>query len=346
MGFALPSGVINTDSAYFYADSTFKFGPLVKNLSDQTLIVVDYSLFTPTHVVDGFMFTLDVTSNPALVVAYPALNSTKSVLTFLVSGGIAGQSYALSINTVLAINTRTDVLTINIPSSGGECERINPVPELYTQLPLGDPTQGYVNTGVRYFWGRVPPTNPNVMDQWYSPDTQVLSEYVTDGKVYSWQSLIDTGLAGEAPLPQDTQTLYYVSVQGQTIFPLSAADIYGNSAFLTNDMAMTVTKGGLRLVPDNGTGVGGYTVDVINNAIILLWPAGDGEILVADIYDAIPIGTGPQGPPGPTGPQGPVGPTGPQGPVGGVGNWWVGLPTTLPPLSGVLWNNGGVICVS
>ena len=27
-------------------------------------------------------------------------------------------------------------------------------------------------------------------------------------------------------------------------------------------------------------------------------------------------------------------------------NWWLNLPTTLPPTAGVLWNNGGVICVS
>ena len=32
---------------------------------------------------------------------------------------------------------------------------------------------------------------------------------------------------------------------------------------------------------------------------------------------------------------------GPPGP-----NWWLGLPTTLPPLPNVLWNNGGVISVS
>ena len=158
MGFALPSGVVNTDSAYFYADSTFKFGPLVKDLGDHTLIVVDYSLLTPTHVINGFTFTLDVTSNPALVVAYPALNATKSVLTFLVSGGIVGQQYNLSINTTLDINSRIDVLTINVPSSGGECERINPVPELYTQLPLGDPTQGYVEIArCAIFWGSAPP---------------------------------------------------------------------------------------------------------------------------------------------------------------------------------------------
>ena len=142
---------------------------------------------------------------------------------------------------------------------------------------------------------------------------------------------------------QKTQTLYYIAVSGQTMFQLSAADMFGNNVALTDTTAIVVSKGGLRLVPDDGAGAGGYTADQPSNTVTLLWPAGAGEILVVDIYDDTAIGTGPQGP---QGPQGPPGPTGPQGPVGGVGNWWIGLPTTLPPLPGVLWNNGGAICVS
>ena len=158
-----------------------------------------------------------------------------------------------------------------------------------------------------------------------------------------WTPAPPCGTTVNVTVQQKTQTLYYIAVQGQTQFPMSTADMFGNNVLLDGSQALTVTKGGLRLVPDNGTGAGGYTVDLTNNLINLLWPAGSGEILVADIYDATTIGIGPQGP---AGPQGPPGPTGPQGPVGGVGNWWVGLPTTLPPLPGVLWNNGGVVCVS
>ena len=168
MKYALPSGVVNTDSAYFYADTTLALGPLVKNLQDQTLVIIDYSQLT-SFVVDGYDFLVDVTSNPALVISYPELNPQGDLLTFLLSGGIVGQQYNLSVNTVADINSRTDVLTINIPSSSGDCSFINPVPQIYSQLPVGDPTQGYVNTGVRYFWGAAPPNAPNVMDQWYDP---------------------------------------------------------------------------------------------------------------------------------------------------------------------------------
>lgn len=199
MEYALPSGVINTDSVYVYADATLALGPLVKELGDQTLVIVDYSLLTPAHPVSGYDFTLDVTSNPQLVVSYPQLNPQGNLLTFLLSGGVTGQQYSLSIRATIDINSRTDVLTINIPSSSGDCVQINPVPQIYTQISLGDPTQGYVNTGVRYFWGSAPPTNPNVMDQWYTPDTDTLSEWVTDGVNYFWSVIMSAGFVSDAP---------------------------------------------------------------------------------------------------------------------------------------------------
>ena len=120
---------------------------------------------------------------------------------------------------------------------------------------------------------------------------------------------------------QKTQTLYYIANSGQTAFSLSAADMFGNNVLLTDDTALVVSKGGLRLVPDDGTGAGGYTVDTPGNTITLLWPAGSSEILVVDIYDDTAIGigpAGPAGPPGAAGADGAVGPQGPAGPAGGI----------------------------
>ena len=57
---------------------------------------------------------------------------------------------------------------------------------------------------------------------------------------------------------QKTQTLYYVANSGQTLFSLGAADMFGNNVLLTDDTALIVSKGGLRLVPDDGTGAGGW----------------------------------------------------------------------------------------
>jgi hypothetical protein len=198
MGFALPSGVINTDSVYFYADDTQAFGPYIKQLSDQTLVVLDYSQLEPTVTLESYTFSVDVASNPQLVVAYPQLNAAGNVLTFLLSGGIEGQQYQISVNASTESGPRADVLVINIPSAGDcDCAQINPVPWLYTQLPLG--SQGYVNSAVRYFWGSAPPANPNVMDQWYNSNTQILYEWATDGVNLFWETLASTDLVTDAP---------------------------------------------------------------------------------------------------------------------------------------------------
>jgi hypothetical protein len=196
MGFSLPSGVVNTNSAYFYADATNVFGTLVKELSDQTLVVLDYSQVTPPITLQSYEFTVDVSSNPALVISYPQLNATGTVLTFLVSGGIAGQQYNLTVAANNELGSRNDALTINVPSSQGACQTINPVPAIYTQVPLG--SQGYTNTAIRYFWGRTPPANPGVMDQWYDPSSKSLSEWATDGVNFFWELIAAANFVTEA----------------------------------------------------------------------------------------------------------------------------------------------------
>ena len=189
MGFALPAGVVNTDSVYFYADTTHKFGPYVKEPFDQTLVVIDYSQASPAITVTSYTFHVDISSNPELVAAYPQVDATGHVLLFLISGGIAGQQYNIAIN--INGTARTDTLTINIPSSGEcDCEFINPVPAIYNQVPLWG--GGYTNTAVRVFWGPEP-SNPNVMDQWFDPVDRRLWEWMTDGTRFFW---IDIGTEG------------------------------------------------------------------------------------------------------------------------------------------------------
>ena len=201
MGFALPSGVVNTDSVYFIADTTYTCGPYIKQPSEQTLVVVDYSNIIPGISVQGFSFNVDVSSNPALVISYPQIGPTGKVLSFLLSGGIEGQQYEITITTTPG--GRVDTLTVNIPSSGCECDTINPVPALYTQLPLG--TQGYINSAVRFFWGSAPPVNPNAMDQWYNAGNGILYEWITDGTDYFWETIASDAYIEDAP---SSSTLY------------------------------------------------------------------------------------------------------------------------------------------
>ena len=210
----------------------------------------------------------------------------------------------------------------------------------------------------------------------------------------------------QAPI-QKALSLYYVSSAGQTLFPLSIPDLYGNTVLLVPTITLSVTRNGVRQTPDNGTGVGGYTIDVLDNAINLLWPAGAGEIVLVDLFwqgaPGVPVSPAPGASwlgqdvltvtaPNTLSPLSRV----PDGhvfilfvegrPFFAVGpstafiysgvtvtwvstvyslqpgnevmalytsnlapppvDWWLLLPTTRPPTAGVLWNNGGVVCVS
>ncbi len=187
MGYALPAGITNTDSVIFYANITDVLGTMVKDLGDQTLVLIDYSQIIPALTLQSYSFTVDVSSNPALVISFPEIDTTNTVLKFLLSGGLTGQDYNINIVTMTTTGTRLDMLAVNVPSSEGPCNRIIPMPPMYTVLPLG--TRGYVNSGVRFFWGNTPPTNPNILDQWLNTDTEVLSEWITDGTAFSWKVL-------------------------------------------------------------------------------------------------------------------------------------------------------------
>ena len=199
MSFFLPAGVVNSASAYFYAASAAgTLGTLMKEPSDQVLMLVDYSKVTPAITVASYAFAIDVSSNPALVVSFPML-STSGVLSFLLSGGIPGQQYSLVITaTLTGGGTRQDGIFIDMPSSSGACApSINPVPDIYTYLPVG--TNLYVNTALRFFWGEAPPANPNVGDQWMTPSILRLAEWVTDGTQFFWEKLSNQDLLHDAP---------------------------------------------------------------------------------------------------------------------------------------------------
>ena len=98
MGYALPSGVVNTGSLQVYpANGSFSLGAHVKQPDEQLLVVVDYSEITPLMTLGGYSFSVDVSSNPQLIISYPSIDSANAGLMFLLSGGIAGQQYNISI---------------------------------------------------------------------------------------------------------------------------------------------------------------------------------------------------------------------------------------------------------
>ena len=152
----------------------------------------------------AYTFAVDISSNPQLVVSFPSVNASGIELRFLLSGGIPGQQYTLTISASSGATLRVDKLTISVPSSGDcGCETINPVPALLSELSLGG--SGYANTAIRLFWGSVPPANPNALDQWYDTTNLTTYEWITDGVTYFW-SLIASPFTVPVPeAPNDGQ---------------------------------------------------------------------------------------------------------------------------------------------
>ena len=100
------------------------------------------------------------------------------------------------------------------------------------------------------------------------------------------------------PMTGKAVSLYYVATQGQSSFPLDVPDRFSFSYHLTTSSTVQVSRNGQRLMPDDGSGKGGFTV--ASNAVNLLWPAGVDETIVVDVWEQDSVG--PPGPPGPPGP--------------------------------------------
>ena len=90
--------------------------------------------------------------------------------------------------------------------------------------------------------------------------------------------------AGTAiPMRGRAVSLYYLAAQGQTVFPLSAPDRFSLTYTLSDSSTVQVSRNGARLMPDDGSGKGGFTV--VGDTIALLWPAGQDETVAIDVWE-------------------------------------------------------------
>ena len=202
--YPLPAGVSNTNAAYFYAgNNVYNLGTFIKPVNAQSLITIDYTKITPAWVMNSFNFLVDVGGNPQLVVSNTAISTTGNVLTFLLSGGIDGQQYNLTINSVQAsTQSRSDILTINIPSQDGSgCAASGPITSIGPN-ELAGATITY-NDVPRFFVSGLSPSGPNVMDWWYNPTNGSLQEYVetsVNPPTYSWHMFNVPTITSDAPI--------------------------------------------------------------------------------------------------------------------------------------------------
>jgi len=95
-------------------------------------------------------------------------------------------------------------------------------------------------------------------------------------------------------------TLTYVATAGQVVFSLGSNDRFGNKFLLVSGYLVDVTVNGVRLALDDGTGFGGYRINVPLNNISLLYPAGSGSAVIIDVFSPATPGPGPGPTPTPT----------------------------------------------
>jgi hypothetical protein len=196
MNAPLPPGLF-TNNSYFYANNSFTLGSMSKPVNARTLVSVDYSSLPNQPVTPAsFWFEVDVGSQPPLTVSSPQVNG--SILTFLLSNGVPGVSYNLSVSISYGEQVRTDYISIEVPAEDGCGCGGGSIPFPIPGAPILIPPNGniagfltgegtvFINSGVRYFVSAVAPPSAVILDQWYNSLTGVVSELITDGSNLIW----------------------------------------------------------------------------------------------------------------------------------------------------------------
>jgi hypothetical protein len=189
---------VQADPTSFVASALGQLGSYTKPLDARSLISVDYSQLIPAVTLLSYSFRVRPGGSPQLWIDSPAIDTTDTLLTFYVEGGIGGRAYEIIINTTLAdTEIRTDVLTVNVLGEG-ECCMVLPSP-----WPLpggGGATSGdgsiTVNTAPRFFVSATPPVGANLLDRWYDTSTAVLWDFVSNGLTSFWSLSATGGGAG------------------------------------------------------------------------------------------------------------------------------------------------------
>jgi hypothetical protein len=209
-----------SSQAYLYADATLSLGELSKQADNVILMTIDYRQVTPPLVIDSCAFQVDIGSNPPLMISSSDLNSAGNILTFILSEGVPGTTYKLSIvSTYQVSQKRTDVLTVDVPTK----EQCATVGSIVNQGPFANADATiYVNTAPKYFVSGVTPPAPSIMDLWYDTGNGVLSQYITDGQQKRWWQELGYLPAQPTLSAFSTNKMSPITPDGTTItFPLT-----------------------------------------------------------------------------------------------------------------------------
>lgn len=273
----------------FYANNTYQLGQFSKPVNASATITVDYSKLTPAVVVTKVSFLVDVGGKPRLLISSPNVNAT--AISFGLSQGIFGKTYTIEVIATLADGTvRNDFLTIAVLYEGGDCCCIPfAIPAGQNQISqLNFDYLTFVNSAIQYFVSSTAPTNANLMDQWFNLTNGLLYEYITNGLTSFWAPIGNEVTEATVTLYKAMSLYYVVGNNPQQVFPLGMPDVFGNNYVLSASSAVEVFSNGTRLMPDDGTGRGAYTLNAVNNTINFLYPQGSGQIITVDITSLPP----------------------------------------------------------
>jgi hypothetical protein len=221
--YKIPGAQANPNS--FVADNTLILGTVDKPLDAHVQVSVDYSQVVPAITLQGYSFKVKPGGEPQLWIDESALGSPATSLMFIVSGGISGRAYEITINTKLVDGEiRSDTLNVNVLGDNCGCSLVSPSP-ISNGVVSGDGSI-IVNQAPRFFISGTPPVGANVLDRWYDTATGNIWDYVSSGLSSFWALSDSSGGGGGTanilnitPIRPDgvTTTFTLTSVVGQPV---------------------------------------------------------------------------------------------------------------------------------
>lgn len=297
---------------YFAVGNECCGGGYSQDVAAKVKVTLDYTSELPLGVnVASIIYTITPVGDEMILISNQVL--TANVATFMVSGGVVGFNYGIeALATLSDGQIWVDHITVsitdcgaNVSSSGGSTllSTFGPLVISNTLYYAATSEQTVFNLSVPDKFGhtgvladhnvlvyeaggrQVPYDNYNVS---VGANTVTFISPLSVGEIAVFDIVNPPPPAPVIPPPILLEsgiistTLYYTGVQGQTVFSLGIPDEFGNVGEMTAN-GVQVYRSGNRL-----TFTDGYTLDVTNNRVTLVYPAGDDEPIIIELTTVPP----------------------------------------------------------